>query len=130
MLCVPIERIGEFWPRIRPFLDQMAHLSDGWIAEDVYCYLKSGLATLYVAEGEWRGFAVLQLLPHYSSKRLHCWIVQTTDDPQIYMEEVEKIARQAGAHVITFDSPRKGWEKRAKRLGFRPTMIRYTKELQ
>lgn len=107
----------------------MIPLSDGWIPEDVYLSLRTGQAGLYVNDAEWKGFAILQLLPNYSSKRLHCWIVQTTDDPADYMEEVEEIARAAGAKVITFDSPRRGWEKRAERLGFRPTSTRYEKEI-
>ena len=104
-------------------------MSDGWCPEDVYVFLISGQATLYIATEGWKGFAILQLLPNYSQKRLHCWIVQTSDDPALYVKDVEDIARGAGASKITFDSPRKGWAKRAERLGFKQTMIRYEKEL-
>ncbi len=107
----------------------MQSLSDGWIPEDIYCFLLSGQASLYISEEGWKGFAILQLLPNYAHKRLHVWVVQTTDDPAIYMAEIEKIARDSGAVKITFDSPRRGWTKRAERLGFNPTSTRYEKEL-
>jgi hypothetical protein len=129
VIAVAPSDISYHWKSVRPVLEKLQRVSDGWIAEDVYCFLMSGQATLYVNEGEWKGFAILQLVPNYSQKRLHCWVVQTTDDPKAYMEEVEAIARQTGAVKITFDSPRKGWAKRAQRLGFRPTMTRYEKEL-
>lgn len=129
MKPVPPGELKLYWGKVKEVLERLSSVSDGWIPEDVYAFLISGQATLYVNDGDWKGFCILQLVPDYSQKRLHVWIAQTTDDPKAYMAEVEMLARQIGASRITFDSPRKGWVRRAERLGFKPRMTRYEKEL-
>ena len=121
---VPPAEVKDYWPKIRPELEKMQG-TDGWIPEDVYMFLVGNHATLYVNDVEWQGFVILQLLPNYSEKRLHMWIAAGWGDMMAYRDEVIEIAKQAGAKRITFESPRKGWEKAGPKYGFEPKRTIY-----
>jgi hypothetical protein len=126
LIAVLPTEIKTHWPRIKSALEKLCKIrTDGWIPEDVYAFLIGGHATLYVNEGEWRGFVILQLLPNYSGKRLHIWIAHGVGEVVSYMEEIRQIAKHAGADRITFESSRKGWEKRASRFGFKSVRTIY-----
>jgi hypothetical protein len=120
--------VPKHWKDIRPVIEKMSKVSDGWLPEDVYTTLVTGGATLYLEAGV-EGFIILQLQPHYAGKRLHIWIAYCRDDPLRFMPEVKEIARAAGAGRITFESPRKGWGLRAARYGFLPSRIVYEQEV-
>jgi hypothetical protein len=36
------------------------------------------------------------------------------------MKEIQAIAKQGGKSKVTFSSQRKGWERRARAMGFQP----------
>lgn len=126
--AVPVSEIASLWGKVRPELEKMARFSDGWIPEDVYTLIVSGHAHLYVAESEWRGFCVLQVLPNYTGKRLHIWIAYGWDIEE-HAEEVMALAKQAGCRKVTFESPRRGWWKRAEHFGFKETRCMYEREV-
>ena len=131
MRPVAIQELSTIWPKIRPALGKIIarHGSDGWLPEDVYAIVCAGNATLYVNDGEWLGFCVLQVIPHYTQKRLHVWVLHLSSDPAPFMERLRTLAQQCGATKITFSTARKGWERRAARLGFRPAMQNYEQEV-
>ena len=66
------------------------------------------------------GFIVLQPV----GNALHIWATWSRIfDYDIFtkgLEEVKAIARQGGKTRVTFSSQRKGWERRAKLMGFKP----------
>ena len=132
MKPVPIHEISQLWPRIRPALERIVerHGSDGWLPEDVYAIVCAGNATLYVNDGEWLGFCVLQVVPHYTQKRLHVWVLHLESDPEPFMGRLTDLARSCGAVKITFSTARKGWARRAARLGFKPAMQNYELEVK
>jgi hypothetical protein len=118
MMAVPPAEVKKHWTGMREALKALTkHGTDGWVVEDIYAFLVSGHATLYVEEGV-EGFAIVQLLPNYFGKRLHLWIVHLDDDPLKFMDDILKLAKEHGADRVTFESPRKGWTRRAERLGF------------
>ena len=41
------------------------------------------------------------------------------------LNQIKKIAQQGGCEKLTFMSYRKGWEKKARALGFTPTTWEY-----
>lgn len=122
-IVLPSE-VKDCWGNIRPELLKMGE-TDGWIPEDVYAFLIGGHATLYVNDGAWQGFVILQLLPNYSEKRLHIWIAAGWGDMLSYRDEVVEIAKQSGAKRITFESPRRAWEKAGPKYGFEPKRTIY-----
>lgn len=130
MRPVALHEIPKLWPLIRPALDKLAlHGSDGWLPEDVYAIVCAGNATLYVNDGDWLGFCVLQVMPHYTTKKLHVWLLYLASDPAPFMDRLRAVARSCGATKITFATARKGWQRRAARLGFRPAMMNYEQEV-
>lgn len=131
MKAVAIHELPEVWPQVRPLLERLAKRfgTDGWIPEDVYAIVAAGNASLYVNDGKWIGFAVLQVLPNYTGRRLHAWVVHCEEDPNQFMGRVREIARNCNCQKITFSSPRNGWMKRCERLGFKPTMVMYEQEV-
>jgi hypothetical protein len=40
--------------------------------------------------------------------------------------EIQAIAKQGGKSKVTFNSQRKGWERRARQMGFKPQTWEYT----
>jgi hypothetical protein len=131
MRPVDLRELPAIWPRIRPALEKIIarHGSDGWLPEDVYAIVCAGNATLYVNDGDWIGFCVLQVMPSYTQKRLHVWLLHLESDPEPFMGRLKQVARNCGASKITFSTARKGWERRAARLGFRPGMQNYEQEV-
>jgi hypothetical protein len=129
--AVPITELASAWGRVREPLARLARkaATDGWIPEDVYTLCACNQATLYVNDGPWCGFAVLQLLPRYTQKRLHVWILHCEQKPEPFMQDLRELARSLGASVITFQSPRRGWNRRAEALGFKAVSTNYEQEV-
>jgi hypothetical protein len=40
-------------------------------------------------------------------------------------KEIQEIARQGGKSKVTFTSERRGWERKARELGFKPSTWEY-----
>ena len=130
--AVPINELSREWGKIRGPLERLAGKvqTDGWIPEDVYVLCTTGQATVWVNDGPWCGFAVLQLLPRYTQKRLHIWILHSEGQkPESFMGDLKDLATSLGAVVITFQSPRPGWKKRAEAFGFKQVSINYEIEV-
>ena len=125
--AVAIDELAEIWPKVRDPLDRLYRKvkSDGWIPEDVYALCASNAATLYVNEGVWIGFMVLQIIPRYTKRSLHVWLLHVERAPEEFMGELRELAKAHGCEKITFRSPRRGWERRAQDLGFKAVSTNY-----
>jgi hypothetical protein len=66
------------------------------------------------------GFVVLQPI----GDTLHVWVSWSTiNDNTLFQQawqEIQAIAKQGGKSKVTFSSQRKGWERRARLMGFTP----------
>jgi hypothetical protein len=66
------------------------------------------------------GFVVLQPI----GNTLHVWATWSTLNDKILFQqafqEIQAIAKQGGKSRVTFSSQRKGWERSARELGFKP----------
>jgi hypothetical protein len=66
------------------------------------------------------GFVVLQPI----GDTLHVWASWSTiNDHTLFQQafqEIQAIAKQGGKSKVTFSSQRKGWERRARLMGFTP----------
>jgi hypothetical protein len=115
-------QIGAVWPRLRAPMSEIES-PDGWLAEDVYCTLRQGGATLYLVEieGEEVGFVVLRQINDFDGPRLHIWLLHSRSDVDVmaeFSDELDNIARHINASVITFGTTRRGWAKIAPRHRF------------
>jgi len=133
----PVEQkdLPRVWAFVRPALETVPR-ADGWLVEDVYMVLRSNGASLYMIYDETdnpAGFFVLRLLAGYDGPSVHIWILYSKNaefDPmELFVTDLERMARQAGALRLTFSTNRPGWHKVAPNYGFTPREITYEREV-
>lgn len=119
------QELREWWPSIKPGLENVkAKSPENWIVEDVYCdcFNQKSMIWVLLDEGKVIGYWVLQP----NGQELHVWagwaLENRHDNLEIGLKYIKDIARQGNAKYITFSSHRRGWDKRAKTLGFRPRL--------
>ena len=101
-----------------------------WIVEDVYCDCYENRSMLFIGmvDNKPEGIVILQPI----GNSLHIWATwSTVNDPTIFQQafqEIQAIAKQGGKSRITFSSQRKGWERRARQMGFQPQTWEYKLE--
>lgn len=129
---ITIEDIGIEWDRVRAGLVEVKRMTtDDWLPEDVYMCLKTGNASLYVGEdkdGDYLGFIVLRLVSTFHAKKVEIWAAHSaTKQPlmRTFWPQIQAVAKDAGASLISFSSARDEWQAGAKRLGFKPTQMTY-----
>lgn len=112
--------IKQYWSQIKPSLNDMANQSGEWIVEDAYVDLVTGKAQLYLAiqDSYFKGYFITQNLCNI----LHIWAVygENTNLFEEGMEAIKQLAIKQNLHKITFSSVRRGWDKIAPKLGFKP----------
>jgi hypothetical protein len=103
----------------------------GWVLQEVL----HGRLRFYhaVEECDPRGF-VLALVDLRRPRRptLYVWglaVDATRAWHREMADELDHIAREAGCVAVAARSPRPGWARWARKLGWRPGAIEYTKEL-
>ena len=120
---IPKDQLRTHWEFIKEGLEIVrtkGHME--WIVEDVYCdcYENRSMIFMGIVNDKPEGFIVLQPV----GNALHIWATWSRIfDYDIFtkgLEEVKAIARQGGKTRVTFSSQRKGWERRARLMGFKP----------
>jgi hypothetical protein len=120
---IPKDQLRTHWEFIKEGLEIVrtkGHME--WIVEDVYCdcYENRSMIFMGIVNDKPEGFIVLQPI----GNTLHIWATWSRIfDYDIFtkgLEEVKAIARQGGKTRVTFSSQRKGWERRARLMGFKP----------
>ena len=125
--------LRQAWGFVRPGLEKIrARGHNSWIPEDIYtdCFEQRSMLWLCIKDDRAVGFFVLQ--PNVET--VHMWAAHLESiDPMDLAEglrHARNICREGGATKLTFQSNRKGWERRAKSLGFRPSMWEISTEEQ
>jgi len=126
---IPKDQLRQHWEYIRHGLEivrSKGHTE--YIPEDVYCdcYEQRSMLFMGIIDNKPVGFVVLQPI----GNRLHVWASWSTiNDMTLFMQafqEIQAIAKQGGKTKVTFNSERKGWERRARQMGFKPQTWEYT----
>ena len=127
LLSVPSEKLGEVWPMIAPDVQRVRRRSvEDWDEIDLAHAIMTGKAWLYVGfDPDYAGFVVLRPQPRHDGVNVHIWAAASRIGRRI--EDVERIARDAGAVSMTFSSPRRGWVRRP--MGFEPVQTTWRKAL-
>jgi hypothetical protein len=114
------QELKQVWSQIKPSLTEISELGGDWIPEDAYCDIKVGKAQLYlcIKDSYFIGYIVTQLL----NNSLHVWAAYSNSHDILSegLTEIVKIAHNMNVKEITFSSYRKGFEKIAPKLGFKP----------
>lgn len=119
--------IHKHWETIKPGVEKVSKLQGtvGWLVEDVYSAVKTGLAHLHLCmrDGTYVGFIVTTNDQHVIGVVLTVWIAYSTIDQadfhEMIMEKLKEWAKNINARSIRFISPRTGWERMAPKLGFK-----------
>lgn len=125
---IPATELKTYWGFIRCGLDRILSKSpEQWIAEDVYAAIVSNQAALWLFETDRPiGFTVIKP----EGDDMFVWCVYGCEGGYLIegMQHIEQIARAGNAKRITFGTYRRGWDKVAPNLGFKPWM--WAKELK
>ena len=125
---IPKDQLRTHWDYVKHGLELVrAKGHTQWIVEDVYCDCYENRSMLFVGmiDNKAVGFVVLQPI----SDTLHVWASWSTiNDITLFQQafqEIQAIAKQGGKSKVTFSSQRKGWERRARLMGFTPQTWEY-----
>lgn len=121
---IPKDNLRQHWDYVKHGLELVrAKGHTEWIVEDVYCDCYENRSMLFIGmiDNKPVGFVVLQPI----GNTLHVWATWSTiNDNEIFEQaskEIQEIARQGGKSKVTFTSQRRGWERKARELGFKPS---------
>jgi hypothetical protein len=126
---IPKDNLRQHWEYIRHGLEivrSKGHTE--YIAEDVYCdcYEQRSMLFMGIIDNKPVGFVVLQPI----GNRLHVWAAWSLiNDEALFtqaFQEIQQIAKQGGKTKVTFNSERRGWERKARQMGFKPQTWEYT----
>lgn len=126
---IPKDQLRQHWEYIRHGLEivrSKGHTE--YIPEDVYCdcYEQRSMLFMGIIDNKPVGFVVLQPI----GNRLHVWAAWSLiNDEALFMQafhEIQQIAKQGGKTKVTFNSERRGWERKARQMGFKPQTWEYT----
>lgn len=119
---------------IKPGLEDIHRRTNPeWRVEDIYAACRFGKAFLFIDGFGANSFVVLTTgeCP-YRAKRVLFVLAAWSDEGDAvtkYLEEIEKIGREAGCKEIEFSSPRRGWEKLGEANGFETVCTTFRKAL-
>ena len=126
---IPKDNLRQHWEYIRHGLEivrSKGHTE--YIPEDVYCdcFEQRSMLFMGIIDNKPVGFVVLQPI----GNRLHVWAAWSLiNDDTLFMQafqEIQQIAKQGGKTKVTFNSERRGWERKARQMGFKPQTWEYT----
>jgi len=120
---IPKDQLRLHWDYVKHGLELVrAKGHTEWIVEDVYCDCYENRSMLFIGmvDNKPVGFVVLQPI----GNTIHVWATWSTlNDKTLFQQawqEIKLIAKQGGKSKVTFSSQRKGWERSARELGFKP----------
>ena len=126
---IPKDNLRQHWEYIRHGLEIVRSKGHtDYIAEDVYCdcYEQRSMLLMGIIDNKPVGFVVLQPI----GNRLHVWAAWSLiNDETLFtqaFQEIQQIAKQGGKTKVTFNSERRGWERKARQMGFKPQTWEYT----
>jgi len=125
---IPKDQLRLHWDYVKHGLELVrAKGHTEWIVEDVYCdcYENRSMVFLAIIDNKPYGFVVLQPI----GNTLHIWaawsVINNEELQNEAFQEIQAIAKQGGKSKVTFSSQRKGWERRARLMGFTPQTWEY-----
>jgi hypothetical protein len=120
---IPKDQLRTHWEFIKHGLEIVRSKGHPeWLAEDVYCdcYEQRSMIFLAITNNQPYGFVVLQPI----GKALHVWAAWSSINNELLLQqafqEIQQIAKNGQKNKVTFSSQRKGWERKAKQMGFKP----------
>lgn len=92
---------------------------ESWIPEDIFLEVMTGRSAAFLVEAD--GAVSGGMVTTARGETLHVWVLwDTSGHLQDIFEEVRQMAKAAGFRYGSFETRRRGWDKVAPKLGFRP----------
>ena len=120
---IPKDQLRTHWEFIKHGLEIVRSKGHPeWLAEDVYCdcYEQRSMVFLAITNNQPYGFVVLQPI----GQTLHVWAAWSTINDELLLQqawqEIQQIAKNGQKTKVTFSSQRRGWERKARLMGFKP----------
>ncbi len=129
------EDVSRVWDLVLPGIQKVAAHDRHWRPEDVYMALRQGTSVLHCIRhgGVYCGSIVTTQVLDHDGLVLHVWSGFSDPDGvnlhEATMAQLREWGASIGARYIRFASPRRGWDKLARKLGFEPTLITYECEV-
>ena len=126
---IPKDQLRTHWEYVKHGLEIVRSKGHPeWIVEDVYCdcYENRSMLFIGVIDQQPVGLVILQPI----ADALHIWATWSTlNDATLFYQawqEIQQIAKNGNKVKVTFSSQRKGWERKARELGFKPQTWEFT----
>ena len=126
---IPKDQLRTHWEFIKHGLEIIRSKGHPeWLVEDVYCdcYEQRSMVFLAVTNNQPYGFVVLQPI----GKSMHVWAAWSSINDELLLQEawqeIQAIAKQGSKTKITFTSQRRGWDRKALQMGFKPSTWEFT----
>jgi hypothetical protein len=132
------KNVKTWWPIVRSGIEYVIEKTKApFIAEDVYSYCsrdEAWLIVTYDKQNRYAGCVVVaqSALNNFATKpEMLIWVAysKVPGAAESTLAKVETIAKNLGFGYIVFHSPRDGWKRRAKALGFTLRERVYEKKL-
>jgi len=122
-------KLATDWPWVRTGIEKIRERDDApWLAEDLYCQVKLGAASLYVNEAR-TSFGIMRPITDAISGEIGieivCAYAGSDDSYPALMNEIDAMAREAGARYVQMASKWKGFS----RMGWGVERIIYRREV-
>jgi len=119
-IYIPPNELRNEWKWVREGLEVVRGKGHPeWLPEDIYCDCFQQRAMLWIAKDR-SGFMVLQPI----GDTMHIWAAWlrsgSKEDLKKGIDLAVQISKRGDCKKLTFTSNRRGWEAKAKELGFIP----------
>jgi len=99
-----------------------------WLVEDVYCDCYEQRSMLFIAMTNNKPYGFVVLQP--TGNTLHIWAAWSSISDELLLQqawqEIQQIAKQGNKTNVTFTSHRRGWDRKAINMGFKPQTWEFT----
>jgi len=117
------EELKDYWDYIKSGLGQLLikDPDQDWIPEDVYYHIKSGKSYCMVGitDGFIDGFFVGYVM---QDKTFFAWVAYCQRNLDQGIEILSSFAKQIGCKRIKFGTGRAGWDRLARKHGYKPSI--------
>lgn len=122
-------KLNRDWPWVKDGIEVIRKRCNAeWLAEDLYCQIKTGKSSLYVNEAM-NAFGIIRPIenPYTGEPGLEILDAYAPigEDTDALMDDIEELAKSKGYVFIQMDSIRKGFERK----GWTMKKIVYTRRL-
>lgn len=118
---IPPDGLRDVWPWVREKLEIVQRKSpESWMAEEIYYRCFTQTSMLWIGYLFNKPSCMFILEPLGDTVGISIAWSESESVADEALKHIEGIAKQGNAKYLEFRTWRRGWEKRARQMGFRP----------